>query len=224
MSQIGSELPAVVASPAGAALEFQGHEPRQQRRRVELADDGLEIGQAAGDRMHRHDVAVSGGGQRHEAEIDQVVGEPRGIAYRQAVEGFGKTQPDKCIKGDEHHRDSQIKQDGPDDAVIGDGTGTEDRAANDHGERECDDDVSRRVEIDVDCRGAVQAQSRTYGAQRQGDAHCQRGRNASGKDHHADDEYEQDPEADRLRLKQAGSVNRHDDEHQRRHDDGQCGQ
>jgi hypothetical protein len=108
--------------------------------------------------------------------------------------------------------------------VIGHGTGTEDRAANDHAERECDDDVSRRVEIDVDRGGSVQAQSRTHGAQRQGDAHCQRGRDASGKDDDADDENEQDPEADRLRPNQPGGVNRHDDEHQRRHDDGQCRQ
>src|SRR2546426_2491032 len=42
-----------------------------QRRWKELANDRLEIGEAAGERMCRDDVAEAGSGERHEAEVQR---------------------------------------------------------------------------------------------------------------------------------------------------------
>ena len=48
--------------------QFERNEPRQQRRRIDLADDRLDIGEAARISMHGCDVAVARGRQGCEAE------------------------------------------------------------------------------------------------------------------------------------------------------------
>lgn len=54
---------------AAAACDFQGHEAGDRDGEIELPEHRLEIGQAAGERVDRHDVAITGRGQGREAEI-----------------------------------------------------------------------------------------------------------------------------------------------------------
>jgi hypothetical protein len=51
-------------------LEFEGDKPREQSGGVELPDNSFEIAQAAGNGMEWHNIAITGRGQGHEAEID----------------------------------------------------------------------------------------------------------------------------------------------------------
>lgn len=67
---IQEQLHLLFASP----LEFEGNEPRQQRRRIELADNLLDVCKAARDRMYGNDVTIADRRKGHEAEIDQVTG------------------------------------------------------------------------------------------------------------------------------------------------------
>ena len=53
-----------------AAFEFKSYKPRQQCGRIELADDGLNVGETAREWMQRNDVALADGRQSHEAEVD----------------------------------------------------------------------------------------------------------------------------------------------------------
>src|SRR4051812_9306909 len=69
-------------------IEMLRYHRRNQCRRVDLADDGFEIGQAAHDRMDRDYFAIPGRSQRHEAEINNraehfyFVGSGRGALER----------------------------------------------------------------------------------------------------------------------------------------------
>ena len=54
---------------AASIREFQGYEAGNRDGEKELPDDRLQIGQAAGKGIDRHDVPVTRGGQRGEAEI-----------------------------------------------------------------------------------------------------------------------------------------------------------
>jgi hypothetical protein len=62
-----SELDTMSAAPM---LELEGDEPGKNGGRVELPDDRLEVGEAAGKRMHGRNVAKPGRGQRRKAEIE----------------------------------------------------------------------------------------------------------------------------------------------------------
>jgi hypothetical protein len=48
-----------LALSAAPAFQLQGDKPRQQRCRIELTDDGLNVGKTARERMQRCDVAVA---------------------------------------------------------------------------------------------------------------------------------------------------------------------
>ena len=56
---------------AAPILKFQRYQAGNRDGEIELADNRLQIGQAEGERIDRHDVAVTGRGQRGEAEIQQ---------------------------------------------------------------------------------------------------------------------------------------------------------
>jgi len=85
----------------------------QQSGGVELPDDPFEIAQAAGKGMDWHNIAIAGRGQRHEAEIDQMLARrfdssatdrPRKCVLREQI--------DECEEGHKRQADRQIKQDG----------------------------------------------------------------------------------------------------------------
>src|SRR5580704_4397781 len=87
--------------PAASLLlmrELQRHQPRHQRRGIKLAEDRLEIAEAARDRMHGRDVAIAGGRQRREAEIDQLRCELRTVLDLQADKGLGIEGAEKGVK------------------------------------------------------------------------------------------------------------------------------
>jgi len=58
-------------------LKLQGDEARKQRCWIELADNGLDIGETACKRMLRNDVAITDRGQGGETEVDQVRGDAK---------------------------------------------------------------------------------------------------------------------------------------------------
>ena len=55
---------------AAPALKLERDKPREQSCRIELADDGLNVGETAREWMQRNDVALADGRQSHEAEVD----------------------------------------------------------------------------------------------------------------------------------------------------------
>src|SRR4051794_32493982 len=64
----GLERRVVVATPSA---DLQSDQTADEDRREELSDERLRDGETARGRKHRRDVAVSDGGQGHEAEVDQ---------------------------------------------------------------------------------------------------------------------------------------------------------
>jgi len=57
--------------------KFQGNKAGEERRRVQLADDALQVGQHTDKGMNRRDIAKAGRRERHKAEIeDRAIGLP----------------------------------------------------------------------------------------------------------------------------------------------------
>src|SRR5882757_4607466 len=71
---------------SGPGAQFERDQPRQQGRRIELSENGFDIGEAAREGVDRYDVAVAHGGEGGEAEIDEVARQRRPVGHRQALE------------------------------------------------------------------------------------------------------------------------------------------
>jgi hypothetical protein len=63
---------------AAPVLQLQGHEAGDRYGEIELPDNRLQIGQAAGERVDRHDVPVAGGGQLKYSIVASSLGPPVG--------------------------------------------------------------------------------------------------------------------------------------------------
>ena len=55
---------------AAPVFHFERHEASDRDGEIKLSDNRLQIGQAAGERVDRHDVAVAGRGQGRQAEVE----------------------------------------------------------------------------------------------------------------------------------------------------------
>jgi hypothetical protein len=80
-------------------LKFERHKPGQQSRRIKLAEDRLQIGETAGVRMQRRDVAIAGRRQGDEAEVDQFA--------RDDEIAFDRAEPGECVR---HHQSHEAEQ------------------------------------------------------------------------------------------------------------------
>jgi len=80
-------------------FEFKRHQPGQECCRIELTDNGFDIGQAARQRMQRDDVAVANRGEPYEAEIDQIAGNGEVVLER--------WKSRKCIRRQQRHETEQ---------------------------------------------------------------------------------------------------------------------
>ena len=77
-------------SSASPIFEFQGHEPGNRDGKIEWPNNRFQIGKAAGERVHGHDVPVPGRGQVRQAEIDHRGEIARSASQRrEAGEGGG---------------------------------------------------------------------------------------------------------------------------------------
>jgi len=65
--------------------QFERHQPRQQGRGINLTYDRLDIGEAARVGMQRRNVAVAGGRQGHEAEVDEIAGDGEVAVKRRKI-------------------------------------------------------------------------------------------------------------------------------------------
>src|SRR6202007_2020688 len=99
--------------------QFERHEPRQQSRGIDLADDGLDIGETARIGMQWRNVAIAGGRQGYEAEVDEITGNGEvAVKWRKIRERIRRGQGDEAVQGHEYQPDDEIEQDGADDAVV----------------------------------------------------------------------------------------------------------
>src|SRR6516164_139683 len=102
-----SSLP--VAPPV---FEFQGHEASDRDGEIEWPDNGLQIGKAAGKWVEQRDVAVAGGGQCREAEIERRGEFARaGRGGRQVGKSAGGQLPHEAEARPEHRRQAKIHYD-----------------------------------------------------------------------------------------------------------------
>jgi hypothetical protein len=100
------------ALPA-AIFEFEGDEPSEQSSRVELPDDRFESAEAAGERLHRQNIAIADRGERHEAEIGQIICESRTLHNVQPRKRMRRKQINHPVEPDEDLTDGQmLRQDG----------------------------------------------------------------------------------------------------------------
>jgi len=100
-------------------FDFESDNTRQECCRIELADNRLHISKTAREGMHRNDVAVTHSGQRNEAEINRVTCDREIILQRpKTIERIWYKERYKAEQSDEYHTNVQIKQNGPDNAVI----------------------------------------------------------------------------------------------------------
>src|ERR1700724_2702162 len=105
--------PSPFGPSTAAVLEFQCHEASDGDRKVELADDRLQVGQASGERIDRHDVAIARCRQRRKAEI-QHCGKFVRTARRgsKIAEGSRAQVPYQAKGRGEYHPEAQINHDG----------------------------------------------------------------------------------------------------------------
>src|SRR5260370_25595123 len=97
---------------AAAILYLQRHKAGNRDGEIELPDNRLEIGQAAGERVDRDDVPIPGGGQAREAEIHhrgevsrgarrrRKAGEASWVHLPDQAEGLGEDRPEVQIQHD----------------------------------------------------------------------------------------------------------------------------
>ena len=82
---------------AAPVFHFERHEASDRDGEIKLSDNRLQIGQAAGERVDRHDVAVAGRGQGRQAEIERRGEFVRAARRRgEGGEGGGAQFPDQA--------------------------------------------------------------------------------------------------------------------------------
>src|SRR5260370_21769050 len=113
---------------SASVCEFQGYEAGNRDSEVELPDDRLQIGQAAGEWIDRDDVPVTRGGQRGEAEIQHGRHFLRTARSGKEIDEGARAQlPDQAKGRGEDRREAQIKYDRTLKAVKCNPTGSIDR-------------------------------------------------------------------------------------------------
>src|SRR5580704_14569356 len=115
-----------------AMLDFETDQPRQQRRRIELAEHRFEVGETAYQWMDRHDVAKAGGGQRAEAEIEQRrPGAEFRAALWQALKSVRQQNVQKPVNDIKEQGEVHVEHDRPLDSMKRHASGSEYRLRND---------------------------------------------------------------------------------------------
>jgi hypothetical protein len=72
VKRVPHELPSsgrLLSAGLAGTLQFEGYEPGQNRRRIELANDVFDTAKTSGERVHGNDIAVAGRCQGDKAQI-----------------------------------------------------------------------------------------------------------------------------------------------------------
>ena len=127
--------------------------------KVELPDDCLEIGQAAGEGKNWYDVSITGCRERGKAEIKHrgnLLGAFGGSGN--IGEGGGAEFPDQSVDRRENGRDIQIQYGCPLKAAECDATGGINRVRNHPGQRREGENVTAATKHALSDRGRLRAQ------------------------------------------------------------------
>src|SRR5216684_4135912 len=194
---------------------MQPDDPRQQNCRKPLAADCFEIGEAAGDWVHRQDIAEATGRERAEAEIGQRLAELERISG-QMGERVRHELHQHDIQADKDHADAQIHDDRPEYAVISRAAAAEDGSRDDPQQSELGQHLSCGAHGVGDQVRPLMTPDRPRYGQRHREDHYRHSAPATGQYERQQDEYQEHPTDDDMRQRQAArSGGRHHEQNEK---------
>lgn len=140
-------------------LDFQRHQPGQQRGGIELADHRQDVDQAARHRVHGCDIARSCRGERAETHIQNIAGERWTICDRKPAKGAGDNEGQQSEQARKGPADRKIKEHGSYDPVIGDASRGKNRFRDNPHQSEAYHQPGRGLKINIQGEQSLQPET-----------------------------------------------------------------